>query len=459
MVGGARGRVARSGSRARGVSRRDLGVGLPVVGGVLAVACGGPAAEKVTGELPKPSAAPMELRVATNTSIQNMPGWENAAQGYEQKYPTRKVKLEHGTGSAYTERMVSQQAAGDPPPIFYTSTTGIHNFGPKGVFTDLMPLVKADRTITLKDIPERALKGYGWGGKLFGMPVMADTRYVHYNVSLFKQAGLPLLPKDWNDDSFTIEKFVDYAQRLTDPAKGISGFWHGESWPLKAIYQFGADFWDDRTYTTKCVLDSPQAIEALQFMQDTAYKWRFAPSPEQARASGVRNSNDAFIQGKAAMVLGGYKHTAAIFPAAQGFEWSIAPLPKGRSKGTQVVVVGFAVPQGTKYLAEAFDWIRWTTFQDGACAIMGLASQAVSDKVDRYKCSPLPEWQTKMTQDGLKSGGKVDADHPNVKPEMWRAINAEMSKLMANEQSAKDTGKQIAEQVNALFQPYVVERS
>ena len=72
---------------------------------------------------------------------------------------------------------------------------------------------------------------------------------------------------------------------------------------------------------------------------------------------------------------------------------------------------------------------------------------------------PLPEWQTRMTHDGLKSSGRVEADHPNVKPEMWTAINAEVNTLMANEQSARDAGKRMAEQVNALFQPYVVPRS
>jgi multiple sugar transport system substrate-binding protein len=434
---------------------------MPAWGGLLAAACGGAASGGSREELPRPASGPMELRVATNTSIQNMPAWEKAAQGYEQKYPTRKVKLEHGTGSEYTERMVAQQAAGDPPPIFYTATTGVHNFGPKGVFSDLMPLVKADRSVNLKDIPERALKGYTWAGKLYGMPVMADTRYLHYNVSLFKQAGLPMLPREWNDDSLTLEKFVEYGQRLTDTAKGVWGFFPGESWLEKAFYQFGADLWDSRDYTTRCVLDSPQAIEAFQWMQDCVHKWRFVPSPQQAAASGISSprSDNAFIQGKAAMVLGGYKHTAAIFPAAQGFEWSIAPLPKGRTKGTQVVVVGFAIPSGARYVAEAFDWIKWTVFQDGACAIMGLASQAVSDKVDRYKCSPLPEWQTRMTQDGLRSGGKVDADHPNVKPEMWPIIWGEITKPLNGEQSARDTGKRIVDQVNPLFQPFVVPRA
>ncbi|HEX2037185.1 MAG TPA: hypothetical protein VHS99_23660 [Chloroflexota bacterium] len=42
--------------------------------------------------------------MATNTSIQNMPGWENAVRGYEAKHQTRKVLLEHGTDNASTER-------------------------------------------------------------------------------------------------------------------------------------------------------------------------------------------------------------------------------------------------------------------------------------------------------------------------------------------------------------------
>jgi hypothetical protein len=113
---------------------------------------------------------------------------------------------------------------------------------------------------------------------------------------------------------------------------------------------------------------------------------------------------------------------------------------------------------GAGAVAEACDWIRWTTFQDGAGAIMGLASRGVSDKVDRYACSPLPAWQTRMTQDGLHGGGTVDADHPNVEPEMRTIINREVDRLMHGEQSARDTGNQIVEQVNASFEPYTVPK-
>ena len=69
----------------------------------LLAACGGAGGATGAGEtLPKPAAGPIELRVTTDTSIQNLPGWQNAAKGYEQKYPTRKVNIEHLTSSSGT---------------------------------------------------------------------------------------------------------------------------------------------------------------------------------------------------------------------------------------------------------------------------------------------------------------------------------------------------------------------
>src|SRR5918912_717001 len=108
--------------------------GAVAAAGVLA-ACGGAGGATAPGSAgsdapPKPSAQPMELRVTTDTSIQNLPGWQNAAKGYEQKYPTRKVNIEHLT-SGLIDKIIAQQAGGDAPPVFYISTPGIHNLGPK----------------------------------------------------------------------------------------------------------------------------------------------------------------------------------------------------------------------------------------------------------------------------------------------------------------------------------------
>src|SRR5205823_14385024 len=114
-----------AGPTRRHIGRLALGLaGAPVA--VAVAACGGAGGGSTSTEaLPRPAAQPMELRVTTDTSIQNLPGWQNAAQGYEQKYATRKVTIEHLT-SGLIDKVIAQQAAGDPPPIFYTSTPGVH---------------------------------------------------------------------------------------------------------------------------------------------------------------------------------------------------------------------------------------------------------------------------------------------------------------------------------------------
>src|SRR5262245_38495319 len=79
--------------------------------GLSASAGGAGAGASGSGEaLPRPATGPMELRVSTDTSIQNMPGWEKAARGYEQKYPGRRVNVEH-INTGLTDKIITQHAA------------------------------------------------------------------------------------------------------------------------------------------------------------------------------------------------------------------------------------------------------------------------------------------------------------------------------------------------------------
>src|SRR5262245_60699950 len=102
----------------RGTRRAAFGAAAAT--SLLGVACRGGGGAGTTETSPKPAAGPMELRVTTDTSIQNMPGWENAARGYEQQYPNRKVSLEH-VNTGLVDKIIAQQAGGDAPPVFYLS--------------------------------------------------------------------------------------------------------------------------------------------------------------------------------------------------------------------------------------------------------------------------------------------------------------------------------------------------
>lgn len=120
-------------------------------------------------------------------------------------------------------------------------------------------------------------------GRIYGVPggAFGNGGYVmtlFYNKEMFKQKGIvddkgePKPPQTW-------EEFVDAAVKLTDKSKGIAGFgilgetggsgWHFLNW----VWQAGGEFEKKIDGKWKAVFDSPEAINALQFIKDLRWKY------------------------------------------------------------------------------------------------------------------------------------------------------------------------------------------
>jgi len=148
-------------------------------------------------------------------------------------------------------------------------------------------------------------------GRVYGFLNNASVNAIWINKELFERRGIPL-PKVDTERGWTWEEFLPLAKRLTvRDAKGrIEHFGFMMDW--WSWYHFVAQ-WGGRVYSadgTRCVLDSPETIAAIQFMQDLIYKHRVAPDPvEEAamRSQGGWGSGTItfFGSGRAAMALGG----------------------------------------------------------------------------------------------------------------------------------------------------------
>jgi multiple sugar transport system substrate-binding protein len=100
--------------------------------------------------------------------------------------------------------------------------------------------------------------------RIYGHPENAGANAVWYNKRLFDEAHEPYPQSDW-----TWAEFIGVAQRLTKRDAqgrliqlGFVGYWDWQT----ALVQ-----WGGRIYTpegTRCVLDSPEGVAAMQFMQD-----------------------------------------------------------------------------------------------------------------------------------------------------------------------------------------------
>ncbi len=180
--------------------------------------------------------------------------------------------------------------------------------------------------------------------KVWAICAWNDTRYTIYNKTLFQQAGLPDMPQTWDAD-FSIDQFLQYAEKLTNPDTQTWGYvFEGNTSAARWTWLFGADYWDNQDNPTKAVMDSPEGIQGFQFVQDMVYKYKVAPSTSE----NVGGSDPMFQTGKVGMIWAGFKSAAAVHKNITEFEWDITTFPKGKDRTSVVSPQSFAIISKSK---------------------------------------------------------------------------------------------------------------
>ncbi len=144
-------------------------------------------------------------------------------------------------------------------------------------------------------------------GRVYGFPANVAVDALWINKDLFDAAGEPYPEGPW-----TWEEFLPVAKRLTlRDERGrpkqfgfLCDWWQ---WP-QFIMQWGGN-----VYTpdgTRCIIDGPEAIGAIQFLHDLMYKHRVMPTPVDEAVMATQGGWGSgtithFGAGRGAMALGG----------------------------------------------------------------------------------------------------------------------------------------------------------
>lgn len=110
-------------------------------------------------------------------------------------------------------------------------------------------------------------------GRIVAIPWFTDAGLLYYRKDLLEKYGYKNPPRTWDE-------LVEMAKKISQ-AEGIIGFvWQGARYEglvcdfLEYLWSFGGEVIDEKG---KVVIDSPQAVQALQFMVDLIYKHRITP--------------------------------------------------------------------------------------------------------------------------------------------------------------------------------------
>ena len=250
-------------------------------------------------------------------------------------------------------------SAGTAPDVISGCCDFFPAWAQAGYLLDLRPYVARDLAPDLiaewDDAQYRSF--FTADGVQYGLPKYHGSLAVFYNKDLFDAAGIPYPTRDW-----TYDDYLAAMQALTADANGdgATDVWGST---FDAIYDrvqihvnaFGGHFANPDD-PTDCVLDSPQATAALDWLrariqQDGVMATSLALNKLETRR--------AFWEGRVAMVEDGSWALKDILAKAD-FRVGVAPFPQGPGgRATLASTDGFAISANTEHPAEAWELLKF----------------------------------------------------------------------------------------------------
>ena len=325
--------------------RHFLGLAGVTASAAALAACGGPS----TSGTPVASEA-AELDFSGVTPAAKIDFWSNhpgksqdvekaIIEKFHAKYPDIRVNLVTA-GANYEEIaqkfQTSQAAKSGLPGVVVLSDVWWFRYFTNGSIIPVDALVK-QLDIKLDDFRQSLVDDYKYNDKQWALPYGRSTPLFYYNKDHFQAAGLPdRAPKTW-------QEFGEWAPKL----KASSGAQYAYIYPALAGYAgwtLQNNLWGwggswSKEWEITC--DSPEAVEALQWAQDSIYKngWAGVSSKEAA---------DDFSAGLTSSTISSTGSLLGVLKSAP-FNVGVGFLPGGPKAETNVCPTGGAglgIPSG-----------------------------------------------------------------------------------------------------------------
>jgi multiple sugar transport system substrate-binding protein len=192
-------------------------------------------------------------------------------------------------------------------------------------------------------------------GKVNALPILCDYFMVYYNKELFAKKGVAF-PK-------TLDEMMVAAEKLTDPAAGVSGFvGRGVRNANVVLWTQLLSGWGQETIKgTKLITDTPDAIASGEYYKKLLSSY----GPKGIVGFNWNEAQGLFMQGKAAMWVDATGFAAPVEDKQKSrvvgkVGYGLPPSgPKGH--GSVTFGTGMAIPKAATHKEAAFYTMLWMT--------------------------------------------------------------------------------------------------
>lgn len=284
---------------------------------------------------------------------------------FHEAYPNIEIQFDPTNPPDYNATLQSQFETGTAPDLMYLRSFAVgRQLYDQGFLADISDLPGLHENFT----PEALSVWATEDGVNYGVPMIAVSHGIYYNVDLFNQLGIEV-PQTW-------EELLAAAQTLKD--NGYDGFANasGDPWTMAEIVfmniapTFIGGYEGRMAYLNgeRCFNDE-HMVAAFQAIAD------IAPFlPEDQAALTYYDSQQIFLMGEAGMWLGGSWDIPFFESEAPDFEWSVFPIPAPEGQDQEYVTfhldAGMGMNAATEHPEEARTFLQWMTTPEFA-ALLG----------------------------------------------------------------------------------------
>jgi multiple sugar transport system substrate-binding protein len=256
-------------------------------------------------------------------------------------------------------------AGGTVPDIMRTNDDYIRYYSIKDQILDLRPYLDKDKVN-----PDDFYKPI-WDfskqpdGKYTGWALGNQPRVIFYNVNMFKDAGVPLPPKEFGAEGWKWDDLLDRAKKLTVPGQRWGALLYDDTGMEQTfVVNNGVA---DGLYSAdgkKFTMADPKGAEAIQWLADLTCKHQV--QPERGLVIQPDSGNNLFAAGKIGMVARASSTVSYFRRNVKDFDWDIAPIPGNVQQRQEGSLIMFTITKAAKNPDGAWELLKFMSGPEGA---------------------------------------------------------------------------------------------
>jgi multiple sugar transport system substrate-binding protein len=283
---------------------------------------------------------------------------------FKTRHPNIDIKLTRTDFGTYYAKLATAIASGNVPDVFMMSGAYFYQAAQNKALMDLTGRIKSDGISYDDYFGTPTGEDVVFDGKFYGVPQSIDGMALAYNEDLFEEAGLDLPTPGW-----TWEQLLHAAQELTKTRNGKQqyGFYSRNSaqevWS-SLVYQNGGSFLDETL--TRCAINKPAAVEAVQFAVDLIHKYKVSPEPlgVSSMPGYIESTGNPFLTGLIGMKFQG-SYEMGVLNEIKDFSWNVTQMPRQKNAGGTGWYQSFVVGANTKHPDESWELLKFLVGEDG----------------------------------------------------------------------------------------------